>query len=161
MCYLVFHKRVISVVDSSRYFALRISDSNTGREAFIGVGFRERTDATNFKMSIQDFENSLKREERAVALQKQFDKSLEDQSNGECHNLPKLFVHSKSNLSLKEGEKIHINLKGKPGNSYKLFKHSCQVSGISGIALKKPPPPPDDLDTTADNDAVDWGDFEG
>lgn len=41
------------VVDSSRYFALRIEDSKSGREAFIGVGFRERTDATNFRMTIE------------------------------------------------------------------------------------------------------------
>eukprot|EP01083_Nonionella_stella_P018257 50939_1 len=32
---------VVPVVDSSRYFAVRIIDLKSGREAFIGVGFRE------------------------------------------------------------------------------------------------------------------------
>lgn len=164
------------VVDSSRYFAVRIKDSKTGREAFIGVGFRERTDATNFRMSIEDYINSLKREEKAEALHKEFEQSLslQGQSSGEI-GVDAKFEHlplPKSRLSLKEGEKLHINIKGARANP--AAKHSPKVKkGVIGtIGLKKPPPPPNavpasdgsaDQGSTNNNAAsdVDWGDFEG
>lgn len=173
------------VVDSSRYFALRIKDSKTGREAFIGVGFRERTDATNLRMSIEDYINSLKREDKAAALRKKFEESLSlgDQSSkdgghdADGENLP----IAKSSLTLKEGEKLHINIKNKRVNPNiknkrvnPVDKQSPKVKGTGGmIGLKKPPPPPnaapasdnsDDQGSTANSTTaadVDWGDFEG
>jgi hypothetical protein len=46
-------KAVDPVVDSSRYFVLRIDDGK-GRHAFIGMGFRDRDDAYNFNATLQD-----------------------------------------------------------------------------------------------------------
>lgn len=158
------------VVDSSRYFAVRIKDSKSGREAFIGVGFRERTDATNFRMSIEDYINSLKREEKAALLQKQFEQSSRGYSssgeNGDA-NFEKTSI-PKSNLSLKEGEKLHINMKSSRANP----NRSLPKSKNGMVGLKKPPPPPDAKPAKdkfggeiprAKNDSsdVDWGDFEG
>jgi len=170
------------VVDSSRYFAMRIRDSRSGREAFIGVGFRERNDATNFRMTLEDYVAALKREETAQVLQRQFEQSLEHQSNegddgGEQQPLPAM-----SNLSLKEGEKIHINIKG-GGSSKRVTptaaKKQTPKKGLVG--LRKPPPPPDadanvatinassaanatsntqEKDVEEDDDD-EWGDFEG
>ena len=170
------------VVDSSRYFAVRIKDSKTGREAFIGVGFRERTDATNFRMSIEDYINSLKREEKAAEMQRQFKESLtvggdEEGSEGTSVDTEKLPL-PKSSLSLREGEKIHINIKGNKSSSPKPSKKG-NVGLLGG--LKKPPPPPPDATPASDssaeqgstatesgaitksNDAADddWGDFQG
>ncbi|KAL9180247.1 hypothetical protein ACHAXT_008217 [Thalassiosira profunda] len=153
------------VVDSSRYFAVRIKDSKTGREAFVGVGFRERTDATNFRMSIEDYINSLRREEKAAELHKQFEMQAMSDSDDEKLPLPK------SSLSLKEGEKIHVTIKGKRGGSVspKVKKNTLGLAG-----LKKPPPPPGAAPTASESSSehgsatedkpaedVDWGDFEG
>ncbi len=198
----------MSVIDSSRYFALRISDPKTGREAFIGVGFRERMDATNFKMSLQDYENSLKREEKAAALQQQYEQSQKQQqqqqqqsqhTGGEGGDSGKgdygasssaLPAQMESKLSLKEGEKIHINLvhsKGKKAGATTPKQYKKSLSG--SYSLKLPPPPgvtapPSSVDAeitksesneeTKNGDdqtgpekketsyeEVEWGDFEG
>jgi hypothetical protein len=168
---------VNAAVDSSRYFAVRIKDSKTGREAFIGVGFRERADATNFRMTLDDYIDSLKREEKAEELRRRFEESLTkaggsskvggDACDVEESPLPK------SCLGLKEGEKLHINITSKRANSAN--RQSPKVKGVGSlIGLKKPPPPPDvtmasdsssDQGSAANNTAsdvdVDWGDFEG
>jgi hypothetical protein len=46
-------KAIDPVVDSSRYFVLRIDDGK-GRHAFIGMGFRDRDDSYNFNATLQD-----------------------------------------------------------------------------------------------------------
>jgi hypothetical protein len=151
------------VVDSSRYFAMRIRDSKTGREAFIGVGFRERNDATNFRMTMEDYVAALKREEKAQELHRRFEQSLEDQygdgEDGAEQPLPAM-----SNLSLKEGEKIHIKIKG----ATKQQKHTPKKGTSVGlVGLRRPPPPPPDANTASsspekkEDDDDEWGDFEG
>eukprot|EP00965_Chrysotila_dentata_P183514 6060043-Pleurochrysis_carterae.AAC.1 len=46
-------KNVDPVIDSSRYFVLRIDDGK-GRHAFIGLGFRDRSDSYDFNATLQD-----------------------------------------------------------------------------------------------------------
>jgi hypothetical protein len=41
-------------VDSSRYFMLRVEDEQSGRRAFVGLGFPDRAVAFNFKATLQD-----------------------------------------------------------------------------------------------------------
>lgn len=143
---------VETVVDSSRYFAIRISDERTGREAHVGMGFRERTDATNFKMSLQDYENALRRESKAEAMhvayeqqqqQEEYDGTKpgeETSRSGVTGGLPPM-----SKLTLKEGEKIHIKLKGSRANNNSSYKSPIRTklgTGKGGLfVLKKPPPP--------------------
>eukprot|EP00249_Psilotum_nudum_P008735 c21474_g1_i2 orf=158-682(+) len=47
---------VEAVIDSSRFFVLRIEDNSSGqtRHAFIGIGFRERTPAYDFQAVLYD-----------------------------------------------------------------------------------------------------------
>jgi hypothetical protein len=50
------------VVDSSRYFVVTIVDPIHHRRAYIGIGFRERMDATSLTLALQDYERSRQRE---------------------------------------------------------------------------------------------------
>lgn len=117
------------VVDSSRYFTIRITDDKTGREARVGIGFRERDFASNFRMSLQDYQASLQRERKAYELQEAYVNG----GDGEAAAV----------LSLKEGEKIHVNLGGKSTISKdKAASVGGAPTGASPILLKKPPPSP-------------------
>jgi Protein of unknown function (DUF1681). len=130
---------VDTVVDSSRYFVLRISDEKNKREAHIGIGFRERSDATNFKMSLDDYQRAMKRE--AMFFQKSHtpdgtenpeSRSITDHS---CESFPK--ASARKINTLKEGEKMHINIKGYEGKSKSRAISAAKVE--SKLLLKKPP----------------------
>lgn len=159
---------VVPVVDSSRYFALRIRDPNTGREAFIGIGFRERLDATNFRMSMEDYVNSLKREMKAKKMHEQYEQSIE-KKEGTDESEPM----GPSQFSLKDGEKIHVNVNRKSPR-VKRQTNSRSRTGLTGL---RPPPPPGSAiqakDTVVDDDSTpakltdivseddEFGEFEG
>lgn len=144
---------VEAVVDSSRYFVIRISDETTGREAHIGMGFRERSDATNFKLGLQDYENALRRERKAEAIHVAYETThpLEEGESGSGDSAaadrgssgPKSPVSAVSKLSLQDGEKIHIHLKGTPDKPRRAQqeKRDGHAVGKGGLLLRKPPPP--------------------
>lgn len=52
---------VETVLDSSRYFVLKIEDG-AGKHAFIGLGFTERNEAFDFNVALSDHEKYVKRE---------------------------------------------------------------------------------------------------
>ncbi|KAL3785777.1 hypothetical protein HJC23_007333 [Cyclotella cryptica] len=157
---------VVPVVDSSRYFALRIRDPNSGREAFIGIGFRERLDATNFRMSMEDYVNSIRRECKAEELRKKYEESTEENSLKDSEEKTETDqMNSQSHFTLKEGEKIHINIKSSKPRT-KRQPMSSSGTGLTGLRL--PPPPASAARSTSDpapSDAApsddEWGDFEG
>eukprot|EP00979_Chaetoceros_neogracilis_P013120 scaffold3686_cov228-Chaetoceros_neogracile.AAC.5 len=135
---------VDAVVDSSRYFVIRISDEESGREAHIGMGFRERNDALDFKMSLDDYAKTMKKE--AIIENSHMDQSgwkddgslnsKEGEGEETGDNVPALEVAA-SKLSLKAGEKIHLNIKGadKKGR-----KKASITTRQKPIMLLKPPP---------------------
>ena len=55
------------VLDSSRYFVLRVEDEATRRHAFLGLGFRQRDDASDFKLAVQEHQGRADREKEALA----------------------------------------------------------------------------------------------
>ncbi|KAM1483883.1 hypothetical protein EV2_036724 [Malus domestica] len=123
---------VETVLDSSRYFVLKIEDG-TGKHAFIGLGFAERNEAFDFNVALSDHEKYVKREH-------------EKESNGgetsdDCH----IDIHPAVNHRLKEGETIRINVKPKPKPTSGVGMLSS--AGLSGAAKAKPiglglaPPP--------------------
>jgi hypothetical protein len=177
------------VVDSSRYFVVKIqntaptsnnnnnnntsNNNNTAtRTAHIGVGFRERDDASNFLLALQDYEKSRHREFQATKMLEQYEREQQQQQNGlaseEFGELERDTTTTRtttttappliSKLTLKEGETIRITLKGLAGSAAKEHKKatsSCSSSTTGSVGgttipllkkkppmLLKPPPPP-------------------
>ncbi|CAL8290266.1 unnamed protein product [Merluccius merluccius] len=106
---------VETVSDSSRYFVLRIQD-DSGRSAFIGIGFGDRGDSFDFNVALQDHFKWVKQEDE-ISKQAQAPDTT-----------PKL------DLGFKEGQTITLNI----GQSRKREKSRPQGSG--GFGLLPPPP---------------------
>jgi len=130
------------VVDSSRYFVLKIQDGQ-GRHAFVGMGFTERNEAFDFNAALQDHEKHVRNQ-----------KELENQA-AKLASMPKI------DLSLKEGQSIHVNLKtNKP-----ISKPTSTTTGETGFGLLPPPPSgkrtnPTTVTTSTKTSQSDiWGDF--
>jgi hypothetical protein len=148
------------VVDSSRYFAIKIENKTSGQTAHIGVGFREREDAINFRMALQDYERSILREFKAEAIHQKFEDA--EETSEEVPDLPEV-----SKLTLKEGEKIHIKIKGYETVVPKEQKKPIGGGGVP-LLLKKPPPPASveeesgqkDDSAAAEDDDDEWTDFQ-
>lgn len=51
----IFYVRAFTVVDSSRYFVLRV-ENKAGKRAYIGVAFRNRSDAFDLNVALKDHE---------------------------------------------------------------------------------------------------------
>lgn len=106
---------VETVSDSSRYFVLCIQD-DSGRKAFIGIGFGDRGDAFDFNVALQDHFKWVKQET-------EFSKQAQAPDT-----TPKL------DLGFKEGQTITLNI----GQSKKKDRSRPQSSG--GLGLLPPPP---------------------
>jgi len=52
---------VETVLDSSRYFVLKIEDGR-GKHAFVGLGFAERNEAFDFNVALSDHEKYVRRD---------------------------------------------------------------------------------------------------
>lgn len=57
------------VGDSSRYFAVRVTDEKGGREAVVGLGFREREEAADFAQCLANYNNAISRERLSKGMQ--------------------------------------------------------------------------------------------
>ena len=94
MCHVTDDSAVERTLDSGRYFVLRITNAQ-GRHAFIGIAFNERNDAFDFNVALSEFRGEVEREEQAS----------KQQANGLDTSVTAI-----RDLSLKEGEKIHIKI---------------------------------------------------
>lgn len=126
---------VEAVIDSSRYFVLRIEENIGGRmrHAFIGIGFRERTEAYDFQAALHDHMKYLDKKKTAEEMEQQY----QHKSSGD--------------YSLKEGETLKLQLKNKSSSSLKSKHLEQSLNSLSlekankeepVVCLKPPPPPP-------------------
>ncbi|KAJ0453910.1 putative PH-like domain superfamily, NECAP, PHear domain-containing protein [Helianthus annuus] len=122
---------VESVLDSSRYFVLKIEDG-TGKHAFIGLGFTERNEAFDFNVALSDHEKYVKRES-------------EKEDGGEGSDERQINIHPAVNHRLKEGETIRITVKNKPASGAGMLSAAGLSGGAGGSEKIKPlslaPPP--------------------
>ncbi|KAG0486260.1 hypothetical protein HPP92_008355 [Vanilla planifolia] len=132
-CFVLPGQREVSVetvLDSSRYFVLRIEDGR-GKHAFIGLGFNERNEAFDFNVALFDHEKYVKREK-------------EEDSDGRGTDESPIDIHPAVNHRLKEGETIRINVKSKPSSGSGMLSSAGLLGGASSTkkpgALLAPPP---------------------
>ncbi|KAJ3822629.1 adaptin ear-binding coat-associated protein 1 [Lentinula raphanica] len=126
---------VEAVLDSSRYFVVRIEDS--GRKAYIGMGFIERTDSFDFSVALQDYTKRWRASQNSS-----------ETVEGEDKLSPHIPAGPKKDFSLKEGQTFSINIPGKKKiateTSTDLLGASgtSSTSGASGGGVPLLPPPP-------------------
>lgn len=111
------------VLDSSRYFVLKIEDGQ-GKHAFIGLGFAERNEAFDFNVALSDHEKYVRREH---------DKESGDADASEDSQID---IHPAVNHRLKEGETIRINVKHKAAGGAGMLS----AAGLSGVHVATPKP---------------------
>ncbi|TFK54650.1 adaptin ear-binding coat-associated protein 1 NECAP-1 [Heliocybe sulcata] len=123
---------VDAVLDSSRYFVIRLEDE--GKKAYIGMGFAERTDSFDFNVALQDYT-------------KRYKAKLNPPSPTE-ESTPHVSSGPKKDYSLKEGQTFSINIPGRNrshGSSGESLLGSSSASSSAsslggGVPLLPPPP---------------------
>ncbi|KAG6917926.1 hypothetical protein DXG01_000363 [Tephrocybe rancida] len=118
---------VEAVLDSSRYFVVRVEDA--GKKAYIGMGFVERSDSFDFNVALQDYS-------------KRYKASLNPETDAD-ETSPHLPAGPKKDYSLKEGQTFSIAIPGRsklPTTGTNLLGSSGGLSSGGGIPLLPPPP---------------------
>ncbi|CAL1705761.1 unnamed protein product [Somion occarium] len=92
---------VEAVLDSSRYFVVRVEDA--GKRAYIGMGFLERTDSFDFNVALQDYTKRWKNRMNPTA-----------EENTPSPHIP---AGPKKDYTLKEGQTFSIAIPGRGGKS--------------------------------------------
>eukprot|EP01041_Mallomonas_annulata_P009249 gene9249-19199_t len=148
---------VDAVIDSSRYYVVKIQDpKNPTRSVFIGIGFREREVAFDFKNALNDYVRYVDRMAMAeqmahltVAAEEFEHQQQQHDNNGQGSGL----TRPVSNLAIKEGDKIKVPIKGgkrRSGSGSGPSGGSAGSTGVSGSSSSsssglhslRPPPPP-------------------
>lgn len=120
---------VEAVLDSSRYFVVRVED--TDKKAYIGLGFAERTDSFDFNVALQDY---TKRHKAAL-----------NPITASDEPSPHVPAGPKKDYSLKEGQTFSISIPGraKATTANSLLGSTSQsttTSTSSAVPLLPPPP---------------------
>ncbi|WFD30942.1 hypothetical protein MSPP1_001968 [Malassezia sp. CBS 17886] len=127
--YDVSGKSVEAVLDSSRYFVLRVEsdapDDGSRRHAYIGIGFLERSEGFDFNAALQDW----------TRRQKSIQSLAENAKEGPSPHVP---AGPKQDFSLGEGQTVSIQL---PTTRGKRVSAGAGTAPRAGFVLPPPPPP--------------------
>ena len=139
---------VDAAIDSSRNFALRVRNAETGRVATLGLGFHERGDAAAFLAALGDSDSARQREAQAVAAKADYESRRQEQATVDA-DVP---IPDVVDRSLKGSVKLALpTLGGERGGG--LTARAVEVGG--GL------PPPPTSGKAADTEGDDWGEFQG
>lgn len=166
------------VIDSSRYFVVRVVDRDSGRHAFIGLGFRERAEASDFNAALAEHQAYVERKCAAAAMRQAFDDAYKE--DGEEATPRPAAPHQ--DYSLRPGEKLTLKLggalgdggfvssRGKLTKTFSLIFDAGAGGASAPIAALAPPPPPSRTleeqpmglsPSHAGGHIDEWGGFEG
>ncbi|KAJ3488977.1 hypothetical protein NLI96_g2459 [Meripilus lineatus] len=131
---------VEAVLDSSRYFVVRVEDA--GRKAYIGMGFLERSDSFDFNVALQDYT-------------KRWKARMNPPTAEEAKPSPHIPAGPKKDYTLKDGQTFSISIPGRASNQNNTKAATPSVdllggggsgnstsfgSGGGGVPLLPPPP---------------------
>lgn len=137
---------VDGVIDSSRYFVLRVQDPRSDRSTFIGVGFRERDTAFEFKNCLNDYIRYISRIARAKEMHDSVERTASAESGEQSAPSPASTKHA-----LKEGEKLKLKIGSQSEREGRDKSKNASSPGVK--PLLKP------STKASANDDDDWGDF--
>ncbi|PSC68868.1 Adaptin ear-binding coat-associated 2 [Micractinium conductrix] len=98
------------VVDSSRYFVLRIVDRASQRHAFVGVGFRERNEASDFNAALYEFLQYIKRKRTAEAMRAAYEERAQSAAPACSSGDGGGAAAPQADYSIKEGETLKLSI---------------------------------------------------
>lgn len=101
------HTCVERVIDSSRYFVIRVVDPESGHHAFIGLGFAERDVAADFYASLVDYQQYLERKQRAEEMQAQAHEPATGEATAGHHGNA---IKPSDDMALKSGQTMQLKL---------------------------------------------------
>ena len=135
-----FHTVIDPVLDSSRYFAIRVEDTTqgTGAHMFVGVGFRERLQASDFNAALDDHRQFLRRKAEAEQIRQDREAAAEAAGASAGGSAAGAAATEKS-YSLEPGQTLHISLKKKTDGRK---EGGARGGGLFGPGGKLAPPPP-------------------
>ncbi|KAG8463148.1 hypothetical protein KFE25_011145 [Diacronema lutheri] len=119
------------VTDSSRYFVIRVDDGR-GRHAFLGLGFRERADAFDFNVALQDHVRQARGDANGGAYG--IDAHGDTGAAGAA-------AQPLVDFSLKEGETLTVSIGGRTGGARKREPAAAGAATAAGMLGPLPPPP--------------------
>ncbi|MQM00873.1 hypothetical protein Taro_033624 [Colocasia esculenta] len=132
---------VETVLDSSRYFVLRIEDGR-GKHAFIGLGFTERNEAFDFNVALSDHDKYVRREQEKEAA------GGGGAADGGTEGADHIDIHPAVNHRLKEGETIRITVKNKPSSGTGMLSAAASSMKKPSTLIAPPPTGPAKIRTT-------------